>query len=43
MYVDVYIIEDILKTSTQNGYEVVTHIMHMMYGRTDGSFTVSHI
>ena len=32
-YVDIQVIEDILKTSTQNGKEVVTHITHMMYGR----------
>ena len=43
IYVDMYVIEDILKTSTQNGKEVITHIMHMMYGRKEGSFTVSHI
>ena len=33
-----YVIEDILKTSTQNGNKVVTHITHMMYGRKEGSF-----
>ena len=32
----------IIKTSTQNGQEVVTHIAHMMYGRKEGLFTVSH-
>ena len=43
IYVDIYVILDILKTSTKNGKEVVTHITHMMYGRKEGSFTVSHI
>ena len=43
MYVDMYVIEDILKTSTQNGKEVVIHILHMKYGRKEGSFSVSHI
>ena len=38
-----YIIKDILKTSTQNGKEVFAHISHMMYGRNEGSFSVSHI
>ena len=38
IYVDMYIIEEILKTSTQNGNEVVTHITHIMYGRKEGSF-----
>ena len=40
-----YVIEGILKTSTQNGKEVVAHITctHMMYGRKEGSFAVSHI
>ena len=33
-----YVIEDILKTNTQNGNEVVTHITHMMYGGKEGSF-----
>ena len=31
------------KTNTQNGKEVVTHITHMMYGKEEGSYTVSHI
>ena len=43
IYVDIYVISDILKTSAQNGKAVVTHITHMMYGRQEGSFTVSHI
>ena len=43
IYVDIYVIYDILKTSTQNGKEVVKHVTHMMYGRKEGSFTVSHI
>ena len=38
IYVDMYAIEDILKTSTQNGNEVVTLIAHMMYERKEGSF-----
>ena len=38
MYVDMYVIEYILKTSTQNGNKVVTRITHMMYGRKEGSF-----
>ena len=38
-----YLIEDILTTIKQNGNGVVTHITHMMYGRKEGSFTVSHI
>ena len=29
IYVDIHVILDILKTSTQNGKEVVTHITHM--------------
>ena len=33
-----YVIEDILKTGTQNGKEGVAHITHIMYGRKDGSF-----
>ena len=33
IYVDMYVIEDIIKTSTQSGNEVVTHITHMMNGR----------
>ena len=32
LYVDMYVIEDILKTSTQNGNEEVTHITCMVYG-----------
>ena len=28
-----YVIEDILTTSIQNGEESVTHISHMKYGR----------
>ena len=43
MYVDIYVIKDIDKTSTQNRKEVVTRITHMMYGRKEESFTVSHI
>ena len=42
IYVDMYVIEDILKTSTQNGNAVVMHITHMMCGRKEGvilSFT----
>ena len=39
MFVIIYI----FKTSTQNGKEVFTHITHMMYGRKEGSFSVSHI
>ena len=44
-YVDIYVVLDtsILKTGTQTGKEVVTHITHIMYGRKEGSFTVSHI
>ena len=38
IYVDIYIIWDILKTNTQNGKEVGKHITHMMYGRKEGSF-----
>ena len=38
IYVDMYVIEDILKTSTQNGNEVVMHSTHIMYGRKEGSF-----
>ena len=37
-YVYMYVIEDILKTSTQNGNEVVTHITRMMYGRREVYF-----
>ena len=33
-----YVIENILKTSTQNGNEVVMHITHMMYGKKERSF-----
>ena len=33
-----YVIEDILKTNTQYGNEVVMHITHIMYGRKEGSF-----
>ena len=33
IYVDMYVNECILKTTTQNGKEVVAHIMHMIYGR----------
>ena len=33
IYVDMYVTEDILKTSTQNGKEVVMHISHMKYER----------
>ena len=45
IYVDLYVIEYILKTSTQNGKGEVTHITHtcMMYARKEGSFSVSHI
>ena len=32
IYVDMYVIEDIFKTSTQNDKEVVMHISHMKYG-----------
>ena len=41
--VDINVIKDSLKTSSQNRKEVVTHITHMMYGRKEGSFAVSHI
>ena len=37
-YVDIYVIENILKTNTKNDNEVVTRITHMMYGRKEGSF-----
>ena len=40
MNVDMYAIEDILKTSTRNGKKVFTHVTHMMYGRKEGSFSV---
>ena len=54
IYVDIYVIyvplgtfsillSDILKTSTQNGKELVKHITLVIYGRQEGSFTVSHI
>ena len=33
IYVYMYVIEDILKTSTQNGKEEVMHISHMKYGK----------
>ena len=39
MFVIIYI----FKTSTHTGKEVFTHITHMMYGRKEGSFSVSHI
>ena len=38
MYVDMYVIEGILKTTTQNGKEVVAHITHVVYGRKKWSF-----
>ena len=38
IYVDMYVIEDILKTSTQNGNEVFMHSTHIMYWRKEGSF-----
>ena len=37
IYFDMYDI----KTRTLNGKKVVTHITHKMYGRREGSFTVS--
>ena len=43
IYADMYVIEDIPKTSTQTGNEVVTHIAHIMYGKKEGSFSVLHI
>ena len=43
IFVDIYVIKDILKTSTRNSNEVVLHITHMMYGRKEGSFTFSRI
>ena len=36
IYVDIHVIEDILKTITQKGKEVVMHISHMKYGRKEG-------
>ena len=33
IYVHMYVIEDILKISTQNGKRVVQHISHMKFGR----------
>ena len=33
IYVEMYVIEDILKTSSQNGKEEAMHISHMKYGR----------
>ena len=39
-----YVIEDILKTSTKNDKEVVMHISHMKYrSKVGGGFSVSHI
>ena len=38
MYFHMYVIEDFLRTSTQNGNEVVTHITHMIYERKEGHF-----
>ena len=36
IYVDMHVTEDILKTSTQNGKEVVVHILHMKHGGKEG-------
>ena len=33
-----YVLEGILKKSTQNDGAVVTHIEYMIYGRKEGSF-----
>ena len=38
-----YVIEDILTTTTQYGNEVVTNIRHMMYGRKEDRFKFNAI
>ena len=38
IHVDMYVIEDILKASTQDGNKVVAHITDMVYRKKEGSF-----